>query len=93
MKMKRKITPTHTLDWYIKWAGTFMLLGGLVLRASEFMPGLDILFTLNGTVAWFVVGWLWHDRSLLVLNAIAAILLLITLLSETGAVGRAALGL
>ena len=93
MTVKRKITPTHTLDWYIKWAGTFMLLGGLVLRASEFMPGLDILFTLNGTVAWFIVGWLWHDRSLLVLNAIAAILLLITLLSETGAVGSAALSL
>jgi hypothetical protein len=93
MNMKRKITPTDTLDWYIKWAGTFMLLAGLVLRASAFMPGLDILFTLNGTIAWFIVGWLWHDRSLLVLNAIAAILLLITLLSETGAVGRAALSL
>ena len=92
MNMKKKITPTHTLDWYVKWSGTIMLLAGLVLRASEFMPGLDILFTLNGTVAWFVVGWLWHDRSLLVLNAIAVMLLLITLLSETGA-ARAAFSL
>ena len=71
-----------------------MLLSRLVLRASEYMPGLDIPFTLNGTVAWFIVGWLWHDRSLLVLNAIAAgMLLLITLLSETGAAGHAALSL
>lgn len=93
MNTKRKITPTHTLDWYVKWFGTAMLLSGLVLRASEYMPGLDILFTLNGTVAWFIVGWLWHDRSLLVLNAIAAMLLLITLLSETGAAGHAALSL
>ena len=93
MNLKRKVTPTYTLDWYIKWAGTIMLLIGLILRSSNYMPGLDILFSLNGTVAWFVVGWIWHDRSLIVLNAIAVVLLTIALLSETGAVGHAALSL
>ena len=32
---------------------------------------LNLFFHLTGVLGWFVVGMLWHDRSLIVVNGIA----------------------
>ena len=34
-----------------------------------------ILFALNSAVGWLLVGILWHDRALLILNAAAIALI------------------
>jgi len=59
-------------------------MAGLVCRATGYSTPLDILMTFNGTVGWFVVGWLWRDRALMIMNAIASFLLLVTLAEAVG---------
>ena len=65
-----KITPLHDLSWYIKWISSFILLAGMMLTSFEVVP-YNLYFHLTGVMGWFVVGMLWHDRSLIVLNAVA----------------------
>lgn len=83
-KVNEKITPLHDFSWYVKWGATIFIMSGLVCRATGFSTPLDILLTFNGTVGWFIVGWLWRDRALMIMNAIAAFLLLVTLAEAVG---------
>lgn len=81
MKIVNKVTPVHTLDWYVKWAATIFALLALCTRAAGY-ESLDLLFALNSAVGWLLVGLLWHDRALLVLNA-AAVALIGTSIART----------
>ena len=38
-------------------------------------PHVDLWFGLFGTLGWAVVGYLWHDRALLFLNAVLVTLI------------------
>ena len=40
--MTTKVTPTGTIDWYIKWVASILILIALSLRASGFSVLLDI---------------------------------------------------
>ena len=73
-KIIKKVTPTHTFDWYVKWGATFFALAALCTRAAGY-DGYDLAFALNSAVGWLLVGILWHDRALLVLNAAAIALI------------------
>ena len=69
-RVYKKVTPKGELSWYIKWARSIILIIAMRFTAVE-------LFTLNMFIAnicfigWLTVGLLWHDRSLIVLNAIS----------------------
>jgi len=79
-----KITPTHDLSWYIKWAASIILLSGMLLRAvdedSSFKI-LDLSLNLSGLLGWLFVGLLWHDRSLIMLNAVGSTIIGLGLLN------------
>lgn len=77
-----KVTPTHTFDWYVKWASTLFIMAGLAMRAADYNTILDMMLTLNGTIGWLVVSILWHDRALMLMNAAATTLLLMGILSR-----------
>ena len=66
----KKITPLHDLSWYIKWISSFIILIGMTLTSLELTPYNLYMHTI-GLLGWFVVGMLWHDRSLIFLNAAA----------------------
>ena len=36
---------------------------------------IDVWFSLVGTIGWFVVGMLWKDRALIILNAVLVFIL------------------
>lgn len=75
-----KITPQGDLSWYVKWAASTLLLIGLAVRAADTegtLRLLDLSLNLSGVLGWLFVGLLWHDRSLIVLNAAAAMMLTI----------------
>ena len=78
--MIKKITPTHDLSWYIKWCSSFILLVGMVLTALELTP-LNLCFHLVGVTGWFVVGYMWHDRAMMVVNAVATFIFLVGILT------------
>jgi len=70
----QKLTPTHTLDWYIKWIASFLLIIGVILTSNNVFP-VNLIFHAIGMLGWFVVGILWNDRALIVINAVTLALM------------------
>ena len=69
--MVNKVTPTDTVDWYIKWIASGFGLLAVVCRSVEEIPNnLDLYFSFIGTLGWAYVGFLWHDRAIMILNGI-----------------------
>ena len=64
-----KLTPLHTKDWYIKWAASICLIFATILTSNSIYP-LNLVFEGIGLIGWFIVGMIWMDRSLIVMNAI-----------------------
>ena len=75
-----KQTPTHTLDWYIKWVSSIILVGGVILTSNNIYP-LNLMVHAIGMFGWFIVAIIWNDRALLVVNAVSLALLLNGLVS------------
>ena len=73
MKVDKK-TPIHTLAWYIKWIASFLLIIGVVLTSNNIFPA-NLIFHAIGMLGWFVVGILWNDRALIVINAVTLALM------------------
>jgi|TARA_R100001509_G_scaffold149248_1_gene107492 energy-coupling factor transporter transmembrane protein EcfT len=70
----QKLTPTHTLDWYIKWVASFVLIIGVILTSNNVFPA-NLIFHALGMFGWFIVGILWNDRALIVINAVTLALM------------------
>jgi len=71
-KTIKSVTPKYDLSWYIKWFASFFIIVGMMLTSLDVsLYPLNLYFHLIGVSGWFVVGMLWHDRSLIVVNGIA----------------------
>ena len=68
--MVDKVTPKHDLSWYVKWCSSLLVLTGMLLTSADIYP-YNLYFHMFGVAGWFVVGMLWHDRALILLNGIA----------------------
>ena len=75
----KKVTPKGDLSWYVKWISVFLILFATVARSVGTLPQVDMWFGLFGTIGWAWVGYLWHDRALLVLNVVLITLLVLGL--------------
>ena len=80
-RVYKKVTPKGDISWYVKWTSVFLILFGTVARSVGTMPHIDMWFGLFGTMGWAYVGYLWHDRALLVLNAILVTVLVMGLMN------------
>ena len=69
-RVYKKVTPRHDLSWYIKWFSSITLIIAMMFTAIELFP-VNLFIGNVGFIGWFVVGMLWHDRALIVLNAIS----------------------
>ena len=77
----KKITPKGDLSWYIKWVSVILILVATSARATGTLPHVDLWFGLFGTMGWFAVGYLWHDRALILLNGVLVTLIFSGLLN------------
>ena len=77
----KKITPKGDLSWYIKWVSVVLILVATSARATGTLPHIDLWFGLFGTMGWFAVGYLWHDRALILLNGVLVTLIFTGLLN------------
>ena len=77
----KKITPKGDLSWYIKWVSVILILVATSARATGTLPHVDLWFGLFGTMGWFAVGYLWHDRALILLNGVLVTLIFTGLLN------------
>jgi|TARA_R100001530_G_scaffold46767_1_gene35151 energy-coupling factor transporter transmembrane protein EcfT len=75
-----KQTPTYTLDWYIKWIASIILVIGVILTSNNIYP-LNLMVHALGMFGWFIVAVIWNDRALLVINAVSLVLLINGLVS------------
>ncbi len=67
----KKITPLHDRTWYVKWFSVIMICFAVLCRSVEEVPKIfDVIFSIIGTAGWLWVGYMWHDRALIVLNTI-----------------------
>jgi len=77
----KKVTPKGDLSWYVKWTSVILILVATAARSVGTIPHIDMWFGLFGTIGWAWVGYLWHDRALLFLNAVLVTLLGIGLMN------------
>jgi len=76
----KKITPLHTKDWYIKWVASAFILLAVCFR-SVGIHELDLWFSVVGTIGWALVGYIWHDRALVLLNGTLTVVLIMGIMS------------
>ena len=69
-RVYKKITPKGDLSWYIKWTGSVFLIVAMMMTSANIFP-LNLYVALVGMTGWLIVGILWHDRALIVLNAVS----------------------
>ena len=70
----KKVTPKGDKSWYIKWVSSFFILIAMAMTSADIFPQ-NLMFHLLGVSGWLVVGMLWHDRALIVLNAVGIVFL------------------
>ena len=58
---------------FTKWASSLVIIAGMALTASNIYP-LNMYMQLVGIIGWLVVALAWHDRSLIMLNTVAALI-------------------
>ena len=80
MTILDKQTPTYTLDWYIKWIASIILVVGVILTSNNIYP-YNLMVHALGMFGWFIVAIIWNDRALLVINAVSLVLLINGLVS------------
>ena len=71
----KTVTPTHTVDWYIKWVSSVILMVGMVLAANNLFPW-NIIVQCKGIAGWLIVSIMWNDPSLMIVNAVGVAILL-----------------
>ena len=68
------MTPYKTKDWYIKWGASIILIVGIILTSNNIYP-LNLYFDIVGLTGWFIVGMIWNDRALIVINVVSLAIL------------------
>ena len=58
---------------FTKWVSSSVIIAGMALTASNIYP-LNMYMQLVGIIGWLVVALAWHDRSLIMLNTVAALI-------------------
>ena len=72
----KSATPKQTLDWYVKWVASFMLLCGMSIRGVEGLVTWDLTISAIGVTLWLWVSILWQDRALIIVNSVGLLFLL-----------------
>ena len=73
----KSATPKYDISWWIKWASSITVLMAVTFRSSG-VPELhfwDVLLSWVGAMGWAVVGFMWKDRALILLNGVIGIML------------------
>lgn len=83
-RIVKSATPKGDLSWWIKWISSVIVLGAISIRSSNSPDALllghplqvwDIFLSWLGAVGWWVVGFMWKDRALILLNGVIALML------------------
>jgi fatty-acid desaturase len=76
------VTPKNTLDWYVKWFASVMILISIAFRAADGYLMWDLVFGTLGVIGWLWVSIMWRDRALILLNGVSLMMLIIGILNR-----------
>lgn len=65
------MVPVKTYDhvWYVKWASSIGVLIGVALTTHSISP-MNMYVGTAATLGWLYVSLKWHDRAMVVMNAV-----------------------
>ena len=66
----KKLSPTHTKDWYVKWIASIVLIIAQALTSAGDLSPYNLMLFAIGLSGWLLVGYWWHDRALIVINSV-----------------------
>tara|TARA_B100001059_G_scaffold83529_1_gene81632 strand:+ start:9111 stop:9401 length:291 start_codon:yes stop_codon:yes gene_type:complete len=72
----KSATPKYTIDWYIKWVASIVILMAMSVRGVDGYQVYDLYLSLIGIFLWGIVSIIWKDRALIMLNGAGLIFLL-----------------
>ena len=75
-RIQKSATPKYTLDWYVKWVASIMILIGMSIRGIDGLQVYDLSISIAGIALWLWVSILWKDRALIILNAVGLLFLI-----------------
>ena len=83
-RVAKSATPKYTLDWYVKWIATVVIVFAMSSRATgiEEIMLFDLWGSLIGASLWWWVSFIWRDRALMVVNGLAGFIMCIGLLNH-----------
>jgi hypothetical protein len=81
-RIYKSATPKLTVDWYVKWFASIILLTAMVIRSANISNTIDTVLSFIGCLGWLFVAFIWKDRALIILNAVACFILLTGLLTK-----------
>ena len=77
-----KIHKEQTLDWYVKWVASILILISIAFRAADGYHIWDLGFGTAGVIGWLIVSIIWRDRALILLNGVSLMMLIIGILNN-----------
>jgi len=72
----KSATPKYTVDWYVKWVASIIVLTAMSLRGIEGMQLWDLMLSTVGIFLWLIVSIMWKDRALVLLNGVGLLFLI-----------------
>lgn len=72
----KSATPKYTLDWYIKWFASIVVLTAMSIRGVPEMVMWDLYLSIVGVSGWLIVSLIWKDRALIVVNGVGLAMLI-----------------
>lgn len=83
-RIVKSATPKGDISWWIKWISSVIVLCAISIRSTNSPESVlfghplqvwDIFLSWIGAVGWWIVGFMWKDRALILLNGVIALML------------------
>jgi hypothetical protein len=68
--MKKQL---YTIDWWMKWSSSVVLIVGAWLTSFDVVP-LNKILGFIGNFGWLIVGIMWREWSLVVISAVLTVI-------------------
>lgn len=81
-RILKSVTPKYTLDWYIKWVSSLVVMAAMSIRGIDGLVFYDLILSIVGITGWLIVSVMWKDRALILLNGIGLIMFMNTLFTK-----------
>lgn len=75
-RIQKSATPKYTVDWYVKWLASILVLAAMSMRGVAGFEMIDLCLSVCGITLWLWVSIIWKDRALVLLNGVGLLFLL-----------------